>query len=91
LTSDETASFSAGPDRELNAVYKESLSSDDPEHRKKAHEAQRAWLRYRDAFARLVVALQPTAATRNVRALLTEDRIVELTRDPIALDEAFSR
>jgi len=73
-------------DRELNAAYKEVMASEDPEYRSKASEAQRAWLRYRDAFARLMRAMQPTSpdVERVVHNQLTEDRITELKTDPVA-------
>ena len=72
-------------DRELNAVYKEATGAADPAYKTKARDAQRAWVRYRDAFARLVSALQPGAEVeRAVRSLITDDRIAELKHDPVA-------
>jgi uncharacterized protein YecT (DUF1311 family) len=76
-------------DRELNAVYRKTLAaSDASDYQSKVREAQRAWLRYRDAFAKFVSARQPPAASpairRLVRSLLTKDRIDELRRDAVA-------
>jgi uncharacterized protein YecT (DUF1311 family) len=53
--------------------------------RDKTRAAQREWIRYRDAFARLAAALHPDDATAGpaASALVTEDRIQEL-RDPIS-------
>jgi uncharacterized protein YecT (DUF1311 family) len=76
----------AETDRELNAVYKAEVASADDEYRKKARDAQRAWVRYRDAFARLVSGLRTGSSVeveQAVRSAITEDRITELKSNPV--------
>ena len=68
----------------MNGLYRGKLDAADVESRRKTRETQRGWIRYRDAFARLVGALHPPAsleAERAVRGVLTEDRADELLND----------
>jgi uncharacterized protein YecT (DUF1311 family) len=82
----------AEADAELNAAYREKVRSYADailwdvertlkELRKKSHATQRAWIRYRDAAAKLAGTRWPKVAgiDDTARALITEDRIRELT------------
>jgi uncharacterized protein YecT (DUF1311 family) len=60
------------------------------EYRKLAHETQRRWIRYRDAWAELVAEVRPAHARPlvldAVKALITEDRIRELNHNPLGAE-----
>jgi TPR repeat protein len=81
-------SESQAADRELNAVYGQVLNGADPELRQAVRSAERAWLRYRDAY---LSSIAPVAdGTTSQRAIdhcrpillarLTRGRIAELKR-----------
>jgi hypothetical protein len=78
----------AEADRELNAVYKQTLSSyaefskdeDVKQFKMKSQAAQHEWVRYRDAMAELALARWPDVAVAGdwAKARVTENRIREL-------------
>lgn len=72
-------------DRELNRAYRELPE----EERGAAREAQRRWVKYRDAFEALASSLSTgpdagTAAPLPLRTSLTRWRTLELERDPLS-------
>jgi len=85
----------ADADRQLNRVYQGDISDDGStgagdaaaeraaarEYPAKARAAQRLWIHYRDAMVKMATTRWPQApeVTGVIRALITEDRIRELT------------
>jgi uncharacterized protein YecT (DUF1311 family) len=71
-------------DRELNKVYAEIMKDLSPEGQKKLKEAQRAWLRYRDAAYAFGVEFHKESrsygrvAFADYRATVVEKRVLEL-------------
>lgn len=71
----------ADADRALNAAYRDDIRGGTPDYKAKSRATQHAWVRYRDALAKLAAARWPGAPEVEARtqALVTEDRIRELT------------
>lgn len=71
-------------DRELNEIYSEAMKSLSDEGKKKFEEAQKAWLKYRDASLALITEVnRKTGSTGNFiiedyRATLVRKRVAEL-------------
>lgn len=71
-------------DQELTALYNQALQSLSDEGRKKLEDAQKAWLKYRDASLSFITEVnRKTGSTGNViiedyRLTLTQKRIAEL-------------
>jgi uncharacterized protein YecT (DUF1311 family) len=71
----------ADADRKLNVAYKQDVGDSSPDYKRASHKTQHEWVRYRDAMGKLAAVRWPARAdvADLVRALVTEDRIVELT------------
>gem|GEM_PF-5311635 len=72
----------AAADQQLNVDYRQDTGGNSPRDYKSAsRRTQHAWIRYRDAMAKLAAARWPsrTDVADVTRALVTEDRIAELT------------
>ncbi len=71
-------------DEELNRVYGMLMKELDPEARSALREAQRAWIRYRDAELRAVDAIVEDHSERSgggtIWAVVRAGRVMELTR-----------
>lgn len=71
-------------DQELNAVYKEIMKSLSPDAREKFKQAQRAWLKYRDASIALISEIEKESGSyggvviANYKAKIVEKRVLEL-------------
>jgi len=74
----------AAADKELNAVYSEAMKSLSDAEKKKLKEAQKAWLKYRDAgIAFMLETNKDSGSYGNVlitdyKAKLVEKRVLEL-------------
>jgi hypothetical protein len=71
----------ADADRQLNVTYKEDVGGSPADYKKASRKTQHEWVHYRDAMGKLAAARWPARAglADLARALVTEDRIVELT------------
>jgi len=71
-------------DKELNEIYSEAMKSLSDEGKKKLEEAQKAWLKYRDASLTFITEVnRKTGSTGNFiiedyRATLMRKRVAEL-------------
>ena len=69
-------------DKELNEIYSEALKSLSDEGKKKLENAQKAWLKYREASLAFITEVnRKTGSTGNV---IIEDYRVTLTRKRVA-------